>query len=129
MLDLKWIRENPELVRHGLAAKNVTINLDILLQQDAERRKLLTEVENLKSQRNNANEQIVTFKKSGQNAQAEAIIAGLKTTSQKINEIDAKVGEFYLSIQAIMANIPNIPHSDVPVAKGPLGNKVVRSWG
>lgn len=129
MLDLKWIRENPDLVRSGLEAKNTSINLDFLLQRDAERRKLLTEVENLKSQRNNANDQIATFKKSGQNAEADSIIRGLKLISQKINEIDAKVDESSISINNILLTIPNIPHKDVPIAKGPLGNKLIRSWG
>ncbi len=129
MLDLKWIRENPDLVRQGLAAKNTSFDLDFLLKRDAERRLLLTEVENFKSQRNNANDQIATFKKSGQNTQADSVIESLKTTSQKIKEIDAKVVELSLSIDNLLYDIPNLVDKSVPVSKGPEGNKVIRSWG
>jgi seryl-tRNA synthetase len=129
VLDIKWIRENPDQVRQGLAAKNTSFDLDRLLQLDAERRRLLTEVENLKSQRNSANDQITTFKKSGQNAQAEAAIASMKDISQKIKEIDAKVGDVSLELDKLAYVIPNLADSSVPVAKGTEGNKVVRTWG
>lgn len=129
MLDLKWIRENTDLVRKGLEAKNAKFDLDALLALDIERRSLLKEVEDLKSQRNTANDQVVTFKKAGQGAQADALIASMKSISQKIKEIDDNVGVFTSKIDLLLYNIPNLPLSDVPVAKGVEGNKVVRTWG
>ncbi|MBI3312606.1 MAG: serine--tRNA ligase [Candidatus Omnitrophica bacterium] len=127
MLDLKWIRENPELVRAGLAAKNVKVDLDELLRLDREKRTLLKEVEDLKAKRNRANDEIARLKKSG--SPADTIISELKIKKQKIKEIDDKVGELSLYIDNVLYIIPNIPHNEVPVAKGNLGNKVVRSWG
>lgn len=129
MLDLKWIRENPELVRKGLAAKNVTFDLDRLLALDNERRTLLKEVEDLKAKRNAANDEVTQLKKSGQNERASTLIDSLKLISQKIKEIDVNVGEFDSKIAKIMYDIPNIVHESVPVAKGATGNKVVRTWG
>ncbi len=129
MLDIKWIRENPDRARKGLAAKNARVDLDALLDLDTRRRSLLTEGEDLKARRNKANNDIVTFKKSGQNDQSEALIASLKTISQKVKEIDDVVGDIELKIGTIMPNIPNIPHDDVPVGEGISANKVVRSWG
>lgn len=127
MLDLKWIRENPEAVRAGLEAKNVRITLDDLLALDQERRTHLKAVEDLKAQKNQASEEIARLKKSGQ--PAEDRITAMKETSQKIADLDAKVGEVSDKIAKIVYSIPNLPHSDVPVAPGPTGNKVVRTWG
>ncbi len=129
MLDLKWIRENPDLARKGLLAKASRFDLDELLQLDSQRRSLLTEGENLKPQRNSANDEIATFKKSGQNQAAEARITSLKILSQKTKEIDSKVGDLSLKIDTILYNIPNITHESVPLAKGASGNQVIRSWG
>ena len=127
MLDLKFIRENPELVQKGILAKGVSIDLQELLGADAQRRAHLKEVEDLKAERNQANDKISKLKKEGRDASV--IIAEMKTTSQKIGDLDAKVGDLDEEISKIASFIPNIPHSSVPVSKGAEGNKVVRTWG
>ncbi len=127
MLDLKWIRENPELVRKGLEAKGARIPLDELLQLDHQRRSLLKEGEDLKAKRNAANDEITRLKKAGKST--ESVISSIKETSQKIKEIDDKVGNLSSKIDEIVYIIPNIPLDNVPIAKGVEGNKVVRSWG
>jgi len=127
VLDLKWIRENTEAVRKGLEAKFSRIALDELLSLDQERRALLKEVEDLKAQKNQASEEIARLKKAGQ--PAEDRISALKETSQKIADLDAKVGDVSVRIDKIVYAIPNLPCSDVPVAPGPTGNVVVRTWG
>ncbi len=129
MLDIKWIRENPDLVRKGLAAKNAKFDLDQLLQLDTERRRLVTEVEELKAKRNSANENVTRLKKAGQNQEADTLIQSLKTISQKIKEFDELVGEISLKIDAISYTIPNMPHESVPVTADPSGNQIVRTWG
>lgn len=127
MLDLKFIRENPEQVAKGLSAKGVTINLQKLLSLDVERRALLQEVEALKAKRNSANDEIARLKKQGQ--PANSIIVGMKASSQKIADFDIKVVNFTKKIDEIALSIPNLPMSDVPVGEGAEGNKVVRTWG
>ncbi len=129
MLDLKWVRENPEAVQRGLDAKNIAFDLTKLLELDAQRRNLLQEVEALKAKRNSANDDVTRLKKSGQSQDADALIASLKSISQNIKEIDIRVGDVTKEIDDLMYFIPNIPHESVPVAKGADGNKVVRSWG
>lgn len=126
MLDLKWIRENPEEVRRGLAAKSTQIDLDKLISLDSERRSLLKEVEDLKSRRNQASDEIARLKKAGDSKAAEIMIESIKSSSQKIKEIDYKVGDISNNIDKILYIIPNIPDNDVPDAKGAKGNKVVR---
>ncbi len=127
MLDLKWIRENPELVRKGLEAKGAKVPLDELLRLDQERRLLLKEVEDLKARRNTTNDEITLLKKAGKSV--ESVISSIKSTSQKIKEIDDKVGESSLKIDNILYVIPNLPIDSVPIAKGIEGNKIVRTWG
>ena len=127
MLDLKFIRENPEVVRKALAAKLAKVDLDQLLVLDRERRTLLKEVETLKGERNRANDRITSLKKEGK--PIDSLLGSLKISSQKIDEIDKKVGVIDNSISSIQSYIPNIIHESVPICKDPSGNKVVREWG
>lgn len=127
MLDLKWIRENPQAVKEGLAAKNVKVNLDEFLALDEQRRELLQEAEALKAKRNEANQEISRLKKEG--GAADQVLAEMKLISQKIKEMDIKVGEIEEKSTQISMMIPNMPEGDVPVSKGDEANKVVRSWG
>ena len=127
MLDLKYIRENPEKVASGLEAKGVSVDIQTLLDLDLEKRTLLKQSEELKAKRNSASDNIASLKKQG--LPAEAIIAEMKEASQKIASFDAIVGEISEKIDKIALSIPNMPNYDVPVARGAAGNKEVRSWG
>jgi len=127
VLDLKFIRENPEKVAEGLSAKGVKVDLKALLSLDAERRALLQEVEGLKAKRNAASDEIARLKKQG--LSADSVIAGMKHASQKISDIDSRVGGKAKKIEEIALAIPNLPCSDVPVSRGAEGNKIIRSWG
>lgn len=127
MLDLKFIRENPEKVRQGAQAKLAQVDLDRLLGLDRERRGLLKEVESLKQERNTANETIGRQKQAGK--PDGEVLARMKLISQKIDEIDRKVGDIDNNIYSIQVLIPNIPHESVKVTKDDSGNRVVREGG
>ncbi len=127
MLDLKFIRENPDQVAKGLSAKGITLDLKELLSLDAERRTLLKEAETLKAKRNSVSDEIARLKKNGK--PADAIISEMKATSQKIADFDGKVGELDEKIGEIALLIPNLPMPEVPVCRGAEGNKVIRTWG
>jgi len=129
MLDLKKLRDAPEIFKAGVSAKSpkAAEGIDQILVLDQDRRKWVAEAEALKAERNKANEQIAVAKKSGQSA--DSILDAMKATSQKIKEFDQKVGDVDRKIADLLAVIPNIPHKDVPVAIGTAGNKVVKTWG
>lgn len=129
MLDLKKLRETPDVFKAGVSAKSPKAAelIDQILILDQDRRKWVAEVEALKAERNKANEQIAAAKKSGQSA--DSILEAMKASSQKIKEFDQKVGDVDKKIADFLAIIPNIPHKDVPVAAGATGNKVVKTWG
>ena len=129
MLDLKKLREAPDIYKAGVASKSpkAAEMIDQILELDKDRRKWVAEVEALKAERNKANDQIAAAKRSGQ--PADAILTAMKEASQKIKEFDQRVGEVDSKIASILSNVPNIPHKDVPVAPGATGNKVVKTWG
>ncbi|MFA6320806.1 MAG: serine--tRNA ligase [Candidatus Omnitrophota bacterium] len=126
MLDIKFIRENPQVVKDALKARNSKIDLDELLTLDEERRKLLAEVETLKAERNKANDEITAAMKAKKNPKE--IIDKMKVVSQKVNDLDKKVGEVDQKIANIVYIIPNIPDKSVPIGS-PENNKIVRAWG
>jgi seryl-tRNA synthetase len=126
MLDLKFIRDNAELVKEGLRNKNCKIDIDEVLSIDAQRRDALIEVETLKAQRNKANDEISSAMKAKKNPKE--IIDKMKVVSQKISELDKKVAEIDDRLSKFVYLIPNIPDKSIPVG-GPEANKIVRSWG
>ena len=91
MLDLKLIRTNPDLVREAMAKRGVEVPLDELLELDARRRNLLTDLEQKKAQRNAVSEQIGHMRKAKQNA--DQLIAEMKELSQEIRQGDDALRE------------------------------------
>ncbi|MCX5678880.1 MAG: serine--tRNA ligase [Candidatus Omnitrophica bacterium] len=126
MLDLKFIRENRDQVKEGIKSKGQKIDIDELLAIDEERRKLMTEVETLKAERNKANNEISALMKVKKNPKE--IIDKMKAVSQKIAELDIKVGELDQKLEKILYVIPNLPDKSVPIGS-PEANKIVKSWG
>lgn len=127
MLDIKFIKENVELVRAGIAHKNQTVDLDAVLALDEQRRKLLTEVESLKALRNRTSEEIAVLKR-GKKDVTERVEA-MRAVSDKIKELDGLVREVEEKLQEILLTIPNIPHPTTPIGKDEQDNVEVRRWG
>ncbi len=126
MLDIKFIRENRDLVKEGIKNKGQNIDIDELLKIDENYRKILIEVEALKADRNKANNEISALMKEKKNPKS--IIDKMKTVSQKIAELDDKVGEEEQKLAKFIYIIPNLPDKSVPIG-GPEANKIVKSWG
>lgn len=126
MLDLKFIRDNKDLVKESLKNRNSKIDIDELIRLDEERRSILVENEALKAERNKANDRISAFVKDKKNPKD--IIVNMKVVSQKIADFDKKMDEIDQKIAKITYIIPNIADKSTPVG-GPESNKMVRSWG
>ncbi|MCX5706247.1 MAG: serine--tRNA ligase [Candidatus Omnitrophica bacterium] len=126
MLDLKFIRENQDLVKNSLKNRNLKIDLDGLIKLDDSRRQILTELEGLRAKRNKANDEISVLLKEKKDAKAK--ISSMKSISTKIDELDNRLKEIDTQLDKLLLNIPNIPHSSVPVGD-PSHNKIIRSWG
>ena len=126
MLELKFIRENADIVRRAIAQKHEHDTLDDILRLDGRRREIIGEVEALKHEKNVASENIARAKKAGENAQP--AIAAMRAVSEKTQALDNDLREIETAILQFQLRIPNIPHPDVPVGDE-SANQIVRSWG
>ena len=126
MLDLKFIRENPQLVKQGIINKNEPDRVDELLELDKHRRSLITQTEELKAKKNTVSQEVGKLKKEGKDASS--IIAEMKVISDKTKEIDTELHQVEEKINDILYYIPNIPHETVPIGKTEEDNKEIRQW-
>jgi seryl-tRNA synthetase len=127
MLDLKFIRENSELVQRGADAKGMIIDIPTILSLDEQRRKLIQEGEALKAQRNEVSAQIGKAKKSG--GDASKAIAEMEAVKNRIQTLDADLRSTETKLNELLLTIPNVPHPSVPLGRTPQDNKEVFRWG
>lgn len=131
MLDIKYVRENPDVVKNALKARRVdpavAAKVDEVVDLDWQRRAILVEAETLRADRNKANDEISALKKAGQSA--DEALKGMKEVSQKIKDFDEKLREIETASLAILLDIPNIPNESVPDGDAPEDNPEIRRWG
>jgi len=127
VLDLRLIRERPDEVQRALAQKGGAELIPEILAKDVERRRLLKEVEDLKAQRNTASEAIGRAKKAGQDAGAEQ--ARMREVGDRIKALDAGLKTVDEAIEALLVQVPNLPHPSVPPGKSDEENVEIRRWG
>ena len=127
MLDIKFLRDNPEKVEQALQNRGAAMSLDEFLGREKERRELLAEVEVLKNKRNTVSQEISKKKKAGENA--DDMIFEMREVGDRIGVIDTRVKETEAALAAILMNIPNVPHQSVPVGKDEQDNPEIRRWG
>jgi seryl-tRNA synthetase len=129
MLDIKLIRENPQTVADRLATRGRGDEARIaeIAALDEQRRRLLTEGDNLKAQRNQVSKQIGAAKSKGQDASAE--MSAMKRVGEQIAALDKELVSVDEKLQQILLNIPNLPHASVAVGKDAADNPEVRRWG
>ena len=131
MLDIKLIREKTEFVRARLATRGAgdEAKIDELLKLDEARRKALAEVETLKSQRNRVSKEIGALMGQKKFAEAEAKKAETKNLGENITALDRQAHEEEAARDALMLQLPNLPHESVAVGKTAGDNPVVRVVG
>lgn len=127
MLDIKYIRKDPAAVKDALARRGDTSAIDELLRMDAERRRLLTEAEGLKSRKNAVSREVGKAKASGGNASA--AIDEMREVSGRIEVLDMKVAEIDSNIEDLMLRIPNIPSDTTPSGVCSDNNRIVKQCG
>lgn len=127
MLDMRFIRENTDVVRKSLEARNSDYNLDELLSLDKERREILTEVEALKKERNEVS--AIIGKNAREGKDSLELKEKMSKVSSKIKELDIKVAEIDEKQRLLLLTIPNVLHSSTPFGKDEDENVEVRKWG
>jgi seryl-tRNA synthetase len=127
MLDLKFISENPQLVRKAIANKQEKADIDEILELDSRRKEIIQDVEKKKAERNKTSAQIAKMKKSGQDA--DAVIAEMKRLGEEISGMDDQLRDVEADLHDLLLTIPNIPDDSVPVGETEDDNVEIKSWG
>ena len=125
MLDIKFIRKNPDIVKKASEDKGLKVDIEKLLLLDKKRVELSVEVEELRHQQKSANTKVA--KSSGD--QKLTLIKELKTVASSYHKKESKLREIKNNFTKLMLEIPNIPDPQVPVGPGPNYNKVIKLWG
>ncbi|MFA3782347.1 serine--tRNA ligase [Melioribacteraceae bacterium 4301-Me] len=126
MLDIKFIRENPDLVRQGLLNKNASDVVNDILELDEKRRNLIAKSDELKALRNKVSSQIPQMKKRGEDTTA--VFEEMKKVGDEISELDKQLKDVEEKLEEILRLTPNLAHSTVPVGKNAEYNVEVRRW-
>jgi len=123
MLDLKMIRDNPDLVRQALVNRNDTAPVDQILEIDAERRAKILELEELRRSRKSASKQYQANAGAGQEASTAGrdLRSTIRSLEDEVQELDAKM-------QSLLLQVPNIPLPSVPIGKGDDDDTFARQW-
>jgi seryl-tRNA synthetase len=127
MLEIKFVRQNLEIVQNALRARGQAANLDAFQACDNERRTILQELEALRHQRNTVSDQIAEMKRSGENA--ETLVVQMREVSSRIKELDKAFAASEEMLENILLGVPNIPHSSVPLGKDATENPVIKTVG
>ena len=127
MIEIKFIRQNVELLQESLRKRGQEYDLRPFLDSDSRRRAILLEAEELKHKRNTVSGRIAQMNKEQEDPSK--LIAQMRAVSQKIKALDEELSKHEQTLRAILLEIPNIPDSSVPVGKDEEDNVVVEKVG
>ena len=128
MLDIKQIREAPDRVKEGVRKKREDpARVEEALRLDEERRQLLQTVETMKSRKNTVSTDVAKKKSRGEDASA--LITEMRAVAEEIRGLDERLRTVEESLQAVLLQIPNIPHESVPPGAGPADNVTIAHGG
>jgi seryl-tRNA synthetase len=129
MLDPVYLRDNVEAVRARLATRGIDVSneLEQFATLEAQRRRLIPQVEGMKREQNAAGDEVARAKRQGLDARP--IFEANKLRAQKIKQMEIELDAVEHQRSRLLATIPNVPHESVPIGKSAADNPVVRSWG
>ena len=127
MLDIKTIRNDPELIKRVLLQRLMELDVDRIIALDRERRNLLQESEELKYKRNQASGEIGRLKKSGEDIFA--AVRDMKMVAEKIHLFDGMIRKLSDGLNELLIRVPNLPQPDVPVGPDMRAAIIVREEG
>ena len=125
MLDLAFIRANPQLIGEAARQKGVALDLERLLALDAERRGLLVRIEGMRAERNRRSQEIPGLK-GDERAQA---IRDLRGLGAELDSLEPALERVASELEDLLLRVPSPPHADVPPGFDETANRLVRRWG
>ena len=127
MLRRRFVRENPEAVRDGLDLRhNDDVDLDAILELDAEWRELKAEGDDLRRQRNEISSRIGELKQEGRDDDAREAIERSQELKAEIDRVEERADELDDELEARLLELPNVPHEDTPPGEDESDNVEVR---
>ena len=127
MLDVKFIRKNPQIVEEALKNRATNNTLGSFLQIEEKRRIALGQVESLKAERNRVSKEVGRLKQQGQNASS--LLEQTKLTGEQITTLEEALKQMDEQLTEILHGLPNLPHETVPIGPDDSANIEVRRWG
>ncbi|RLB98895.1 MAG: serine--tRNA ligase, partial [Deltaproteobacteria bacterium] len=127
MLDLKYVKNNLDLVKNGMEKRKAKIDFASLLDKDDKRKTLLLEIEDLRHKRNVVSGDIAKMKKSGEDAGS--LIGQMKGVSETIKKLDTELSTIEEAVHDFLITLPNIPHEDVPISLDDTENRLEKTYG
>ncbi len=127
MLEIKYVRKNLSLVQESLKNRGGKVDLDSFTEIETGRREILSVLEKLQNRRNVVSEQIARMKKSGENA--DDLVLEMREVSTTVKDLEKQLTESDEAVNKILYNLPNIPHSSVPIGKDENDNPELRKVG
>ena len=132
MLDIKFVRENPELVKENIKKKFQDHKLELVdqvIELDKEYRGFQLEGDNLRMERNSLSKEIGNLMREGKRDEAEATKLKVNEINSKLEDIEKQTSEYSEKIKEIMMRIPNIIHDSVPIGKDDSENVEIKKYG
>jgi len=127
MLDLKYIKNNLELVKNGMKKRRTKIDFTSLLNHDDIRKTGLLEIEELRHKRNVVSDDIAKIKKAGKDASS--LIEQMRAVSETIKKLEKELSAIEETIHDFLITLPNIPHEDVPIGSDDTENRLEKTHG
>ncbi|TSC86519.1 MAG: seryl-tRNA synthetase [Parcubacteria group bacterium Gr01-1014_8] len=126
MLDIKFIRENKDIVAAGARKKHIDVDIDRLLQLDDKRRELQQALEAKRAEQNNASNAIAGAKND---RERQELIARMQQVKETMKMEETSLEEILKEWRALMVRVPNVPDISVPDGDSDADNKEVKKWG
>jgi len=124
MISIQQIRSDSDSIKSSLRNRGVDLDLDQILQEDAKRRNLITEMDILRAERNSVSQEIGQIKKEGGNA--DEAVAAMRKKGTEIQAFETTVSLLDEKLRNLLLEIPNIPHNSVPLGNEEKDNAIVR---
>jgi len=130
MLDLRFVRDHLEKVEEALKNRGLSgVALEEFRQRDAERRRLLTQVEALRHERNTLSQEVGQLMKAGKQLETEPLKLRVSVINEDIKSLEVRAAEHDTWVRDFLLTLPNLPHASVPLGASSDDNPVVSTWG
>ena len=127
MISLSVIRQNPDIVKDGVNKKGSTVSVSEILDLDGKNRTLQYRIGKMRAERNRVSEAIGNAKRKNKNA--DEAIESMRQLGDALKSIESESRTVKTALNALLNQIPNLPHESVPSGNDDNGNVIVREWG